>query len=122
VPQTTTSAVSVFNTATGAASASNASVGPAPTGQTIWISGISITGAGATAAGSVTATLVGTIFGTLSFVVGVPTLGSGAVSLVIPFYPPVPVILGNVATLNVPSFGAGSTGQSAAIWGFSSQS
>lgn len=123
MPQTNTAACNIAATAVAAAGATNPQISPSAAGQTLWVAGLSINGGGSTAGGLVTATLTGLIPGTLSIAVVVP-VGAGVMMppITLQFLPPLQAFPGNSVQLSVPSFGAGSLGQSAAIWGFSSPS
>jgi hypothetical protein len=109
--------------ATGAASASNATM-PAVAGKTNWIEGFDITGCGATTGATITVTVTGLNGGTMSFAVAiaqpvtVPAIGGNGIYSV-RFPEPLPASAVNTAiTVNVPSFGAGSTAQSCAVYGY----
>lgn len=100
-----------------AAGASNASYTP-PAGMRAFVTGFEITGGGATTGSTITVTLTGLVGGTISYAFQVPTGAAVPVSLVVEFSQPIPAAsLGGTVALNVPSFGAGSTGQSAVLHG-----
>jgi hypothetical protein len=101
------------------ANASITAVLPAQSGFTNYVSGIKITGGGATAASLITATLTG-LTNTLSYVIAVPAGATlGIVPLVVEFDPPLPASAANTAiTLTVPAAGTGNTAMSAVIHGF----
>lgn len=83
----------------------------AAAGQTTYITGFDITGAGATAGSVVVATVTGLAGGTQSFVVAVPT-GTllGITPLVVEFGQAIPASAVNTAiVVSVPAFGAGNT-------------
>lgn len=105
--------------ATAAAAASNATLA-AVAGKTTYITGFTVSGGGATSASIIAVTVTGTITGTLTYYLGVPAgVLVGASALVVPFNTPVPASGANVAiVVNVPSFGTGSTNQSAVATGF----
>jgi hypothetical protein len=93
---------------------------PAVVGKTNYVSGIEITGGGATAAALVIATLAGLLSGTHSYVIGA-VAGAAAPNqpLAIEFFPALPASAANIAiTLNVPALGAGNTNCVANIHGF----
>lgn len=89
-------------------------------GKTTYVSGITITGAGATAASVVSATLAGLIGGTATYTVAVPAGASvGFQPIVIQFYPAIPASAANTAiTLTLPALGAGNTNASVSAFGF----
>jgi hypothetical protein len=92
---------------------------PAAPGKTNFVTGIEVTGAGATAASVVIVTITG-LSNTLHYILDVP---AGAVAqltpLIIPFSPPLPGSAVNTAvSVNVPSLGAGNTNAAAVIHGF----
>jgi len=105
--------------ATAAAAASNATLA-AVAAKTTYITGFTVSGGGATLASIIAVTVTGTITGTLTYYLGVPAgVLVGASALVVPFTTPVPASAVNTAiVVNVPSFGAGSTNQSAVATGF----
>ena len=91
-------------------------------GLTTYISGFEITGAGATAASVVTATITGLLGGTLTYVIAVPAgVTAPLPSLVVPFFPPLPSSSVNtniVVTLS--ALGAGNTNAAVVAHGFRS--
>lgn len=93
---------------------------PAVAGKTNYVTGIEITGGGATAASLSVATLAGLSGGTLSYVVAAvigATLGN--LPICIEFDPPLPANDANTAvTLTVPALGAGNTNSVANIHGY----
>ncbi len=106
------------------ASATGAAAALAPTLTTdgmnfLACTGFEITGAGATAASLVTATLTGCLGGTRSYVIAVPAgVSAGITPLVVKFDPPLPSATnGTSIVLNVPSLGAGNTAAAANIQG-----
>jgi hypothetical protein len=92
----------------------------AQAGVTNYVSGIAVTGAGATAPSNVTIQLTGVAVGTIKFTVSVATGATTANQpLVVYFNPPLAASAANTAIgLNVPALGAGNTDSSACIWGF----
>lgn len=105
--------------ATGAASASNAAL-PAVAGKTNYITGFDVYGVGATAGSVILITITGLAGGTITIPYTVPTgATTGATPLTVRFPYPIPASAVNTAiTVNVPSFGAGSTNQAAVAYGF----
>ena len=96
---------------------------PAVAGKTNYISGLSITGGGATAAALITANLQGIInngIANASWILAVPAgVTLGIEPIVVTFDPPLPATAANLLVgLTVPAFGAGNTKVAAAIWGF----
>lgn len=92
----------------------------AKTGQTAYMTGLQITGAGATAALAVNATVTGLAGGTISytfvFPAGVAVAGQ---SIVASFYPGLQASGPNVAiTLTLPAGGAGNTNAAVSLQGF----
>jgi len=92
----------------------------AAAGLTTYITSFMITGGGATGASVILVTVTGLAVGTLNFNIPVP---AGVTLGILPFYiefnPPLAATAPNtVIVLNVPSFGAGNTNASAAIFGF----
>lgn len=114
-------ATSVNATSGGQANATATATMPAVVGKTNYITGFSITGSGATAAASVTATLVGLMGGaTMNYTV---TAVAGAAlanpALIVSFPTPIPASAANTAiTLSVPALGAGNVRSMANIHGF----
>lgn len=93
---------------------------PAVAGKTTYLSGIIITGAGATAASVVNPTITGLAGGTMTLtlpVVAGATLGNAPIF--IDFDPDMPSSAVNTAiTLTCPSLGAGNTNNTVTIWGY----
>lgn len=87
---------------------------------TLYLSGVQVTGAGATSAATVTLTLTGLKGGTLSYVVNVPAgANAAAPNLLLSFYPALPASAANSAiTASLPAFGAGNTAASVNLQGF----
>ena len=83
----------------------------AAAGLTTYITGFSITGAGATAAGVIVATVTGCLGGTMSYIIAVPAGAAvGITPLILDFPVPIPASAVNTAiVVSVPSFGAGNT-------------
>lgn len=95
--------------ATGAAAAIAATL-PGVAGKTTWITGFSVTGAGATGASVITVTITG-IATTMSYSVVIPAgVTANVAEMIIEFVDPIPASAVNTAiVVNVPSFGAGNT-------------
>lgn len=93
---------------------------PAVAGKTNYVTGITITSGGATAAALVNATLAGVIGGTMTYTFGAPTGAAVAASpFTLQFYPPVAASAVNTAiTLTLPALGAGNTNAAVTIQGF----
>jgi hypothetical protein len=92
----------------------------AAAGKTTYISGLSLTGGGATAASVVEATVTGLAGGNMTLVMPVP---AGVANLTTPvsltFDPPLPASAPDVAiVVNMPSLGSGNTNAAANAWGF----
>lgn len=109
----------LIGSATGAAAAIAPAIA-AIGGTWNYLTGILVTGAGATAASVITVTVTGCVGGTLSFNIAVPAGAAvGITPLLLMFPRPIPATGPNLAiTLNVPSFGAGNTNVAAVIFGF----
>lgn len=92
---------------------------PAVVGKTNFLTGVEITGAGATAASVVIVTITG-LTNVLHYILAVPAGATLQVApLVITFSPPLPSSAVNTAvSVNVPSLGAGNTNAAAVIHGF----
>lgn len=88
--------------------------------QTTYLSGLIISGAGATAASVVTATVTGLIGGTMSITVPVPAGATlGVTPIFIEFNPSIPASAANTSiVLTLPSLGAGNTNASVSAWGY----
>lgn len=89
-------------------------------GKTNYVTGIALTGGGATAASIVSATLAGLISGTQTFSYGVVAGATTANNaLEINFDPPIPASAANTAiVLTLPALGAGNTNAVANIRGY----
>lgn len=101
-----------------AAAANNQSLA-AVAGRTTYITGFSVTGAGATGASVIAVTITG-LSNTLTYYVAIPAgAGVGITPLIIEFSRPIPASAVNTAIgVNVPSFGAGNTQAAATARGF----
>ena len=93
---------------------------PAVAGKTNFISGLAITGMGATAAGQALATLAGLLGGTMTLVVPAPAGATvGIAPLVLQFNPPLQASAVNTAiTLTLPTLGAGNLHAAVSAWGY----
>lgn len=114
-----TGGASTTQGASGAASVLQVTIVSA-VGKTAYVSGFSITGAGATAASVVGATLTGLIASNHTYKIAVPAGATvGITPLIVTFNPPIPASATNTnIQLSVPSFGAGNTDAAASIWGY----
>jgi hypothetical protein len=108
--------IAAGGTAVGASSGNVANASAAATlaavaAKTNYITGFTITAAGATAASVVTATVTGLLGGTQSFTFSVPAGATvGATPLLYNFIPPHPASAVNTAiTVTLPALGAGNT-------------
>ena len=102
-----------------AAAAATASF-PAVSGVTNYVTGFTITGAGATAASVVLATLAGLLGGTATFVIAVPAGATLALTpLIVTFPRAIPASAANIELLlTLPSLGAGNTNAAVTMHGF----
>lgn len=118
VSPTGTTKTYIQASATGAATALTATLAGAA-GKTTWISGFSVTGAGATGASVITVTITG-IATTMSYSVVIPAgVTANVAELFIEFTDPIPASAVNTAVVvNVPSFGAGNTNAAVNAHGF----
>lgn len=90
-------------------------------GQTVYVQGIVVTGAGATAGSVITVTTTNFALGNNpSFKIVVPTGATTSITpLVLMFNPPIPASAVNTnVVVSVPSFGAGNTDASLFVWGY----
>ena len=119
VSQTAALTALTSNGATGVASAIAPAIGGAA-GTTVWVTGIQITGLGATSGSTIIATLTGVLGGTISIPVVVPTGATVALTPVTLSFPGglQASAAATAITLNVPSFGAGNTNAQASLEGF----
>lgn len=108
----------VADSATGAAAAITATLA-AVAGKRTFLTGFSVTGAGATAASIITVTVTGLAV-TLSYKLAVPAGATvGVTPLHVTFPQPIPASGDNVAiVVNVPSFGVGNTDAAVAASGY----
>lgn len=104
------------NVAAAVATASLAAVAA----KRMYVTGFEITGAGATGASNIIATLINTLGGPVSFIIAVPAgVTTGIAPLLVRFPRPLKATADNTAiTLSVPSAGAGNTHMCAVIHGF----
>lgn len=93
---------------------------PGVASKTTYITGFTITGAGATAAGVIAVTVTGLAAGTLTFIMAIPAGVTAPVEpLVVTFPTPLPASAVNTAiVVTAPSFGAGNTNAAATAVGF----
>lgn len=89
-------------------------------GKTTYLSGFTITGAGATTAAVVLVTVTGLVGGTQTFVVAVPAGSSvGIDALVVDLARPLPAAAPNTAiTVSAPAFGMGNTNAAVTARGY----
>jgi hypothetical protein len=87
--------------------------------KTNYLAGFEVTGAGATAAAVVNATVTGCLGGTRTYPIAVPAgVTTGITPVIVNIVPPLPATAANTAiTLTVPAFGAGNTNVAANIRG-----
>jgi len=113
-------ALSLTSSSGNVAAATATATFAAPANGTNYMTGFIITGAGATAASVVVATITGLIGGTMSFVVTVPAGATTAITpLAVTF--PIPVAAAaplTAITLTLPSLGAGNTNAAVTMTGF----
>lgn len=122
------SAIPVANSSGDVAAASAVATLPAAQGKVTYIEGFDITGAGATAASTITVTVTGlpTAIGTLSFDVVIPagaTTGIGGTGnpgiIPVRFPTPLPASAANsTIVVTVPSFGSGNLHACVTAYGF----
>lgn len=88
--------------------------------KTTYITGFSVTGAGATGASVISVTVTGLIGGTATYIMTIPAGVTTAVTaLNVQFNTPVPASTTNTAiVVNVPSFGSGNTNAAVVATGF----
>lgn len=91
-------------------------------GTTVYLSGFTVDGLGATASSSITVTVAGLLGGSRLYRVVVPagaTVGLGTARLVMDFANPIPASGPNTAiTVSATSFGTGNTASNVAAHGF----
>lgn len=87
---------------------------------TTYISGLQITGSGATAGSVVTGTVTGLLGGTMSLTIPVATgVTVGNAPITMEFYPPLPASAVNTSiVVSVPTLGAGNTNSTVSAWGY----
>lgn len=113
-------ATAVANSSGNVANASAVATLAAAPAKTTYISGLTITGAGATAASVVTAALTGLLGGTVSFTIAAPAgVAVGIAPLMVAFNPPLPASAVNTAiVLTLPALGSGNTNAAVSAWGY----
>jgi len=89
-------------------------------GKTTYISGMVITGSGATAASVITVTITNTVTQTMNYNIVIPAGVTTTITpLVVSFVPSIPAnAVNTIITVTVPAFGAGNTNAAVSIWGF----
>ena len=102
------------------ANASAVATLPAVAGKTTYITGLAITGSGATVGSIVVATVAGLSGGTASHIFESPTGATvGSTPLVLQFTPPLPASAVNTAiVVTLPALGAGNTNAAVTAWGY----
>jgi len=102
-----------------AATATTATLTSAPN-RTVYLTGFEVTGAGATAGSVIVVTVTGTLGGTLTYNLTIPTGATvGVQPLTLDFSSPIPASAPNTnIVVNVPSFGAGSTNAAVNVRGY----
>ena len=103
------------------ANATAAATIPAVAGRLTYLTGLEVTGAGATAGSVVLLTVTGIQGGTATYAIAVPTGATvGLTPLTISFAPPVPASAVNTAiVVSLPALGAGNTNACVVARGFS---
>ena len=117
---TSAGAATVTASSGNVANASAVATLPAVAAKTNNLSGLLISGAGATAASVVTATVTGLLGGTMSITVPVPAGAAvGITPIYLDFNPPLPASAVNTAiVVTLPALGAGNTNASVSAWGY----
>lgn len=102
------------------ANASAVATLPGVAAKTTYLTGFTMTGGGATAASLVTATVVGTITGTMHFIIAVPAgVTLGITPLVVEFGFAIPASAQNTAiVVTLPALGTGNTNAAATATGY----
>lgn len=115
-----TGAVPVTSSSGNVANANAVATLPGVAGKTTYVTGFSITGAGATAGVAVVATLTGLISGTASHIFTAPAGAMvGGAPLTGLFVPPIPASALNTAiTLTLPALGVGNTNAAVELHGY----
>jgi len=92
----------------------------ASTGRLAYISGFSVTGAGATAASVISVTVTGVTGGTMTYTLAIPAGATvGVTPLIVNFSTPVAAsAYGTNIVVSAPSFGAGNTNATVSAWGY----
>lgn len=112
--------VASYSSGNVAAATASATI-PAPSnGQTAFLTGFEVTGAGATAASVVALTVTGLLGGTATYNVAVPAGATvGLAPLVFEFNPPLSASAANTAiVVSLPSLGAGNTNAAVVAHGY----
>jgi len=101
-----------------AAAAANSTIA-AVAAKTNYITGFTVSGAGATAASVILVTVTGLLGGTLTFPLAIPAGATLPVLLQVTFPGPLQASAVNTAiVVNVPSFGAGNTNAASSVYGY----
>jgi hypothetical protein len=109
--------VPLQNSATGSTGGISASL-TSQAGRTVFVTGLQILAAGATAAGSANATLSGIVGGAMNITVAWPVLGGAMSPITMTFNPPLPCAIGNNAILSFGGQGAGGVTESVSMQGY----
>lgn len=120
-PTTATSGATALNGNSGNVAAATATATLAgAAAKTTYISGLLVTGGGATAGSIVNGTITGLAGGTSTFTVPVATgVTVGNFPLFVDYNPPLPASTTNTAiVVSVPSLGAGNTNSTVQAWGY----
>jgi hypothetical protein len=93
---------------------------PASVGKTNFLTGVDVTGAGATAASVITGTISGVVGGPLDYAMAIPAGAAvGVQPLILDFSTPLAATAPNVAiVVSFPAFGAGNTNANVNARGF----
>lgn len=121
-PTAAASTATVLNSSSGnVAAASAVATLAGSVSKTTYISGVLVTGAGATAGSVVSGTITGLLGGTQTFTVPVATgVTIGNTPIFIDYNPPLPASAANTSiVVTVPSLGAGNTNSTVSAWGYS---
>lgn len=91
----------------------------APASGINYVTSIAITGAGATAASIVVATLSGVVGGPFAYIIAVPAGATTGITPIFRQYPiPLAGVAGQAITLSLPALGAGNTNAAVNLAGF----
>jgi len=112
--------VPISNSSGNVAAATATATLPAATGKTTYLSGFAITGAGATAASVISATVTNVNGGTQTYSLAIPAGAAvGVTPLIVYFDPSLPATGSNTTiVVSAPTFGAGNTNATVNAWGY----